>query len=305
MDPDKKNFLLVLSGPTAVGKTDLSITLARHFNTEIISADSRQFFKELNIGVAKPSQEQLHAVPHHFVDFISIEDNYDAATFEKEALQVLQELFESKKIVIVTGGSGLYLDALCKGFDEIPKTEPGIREELNKVFTEKGLTYIQELLKENDPDYYDRVDLNNSQRIIRALEVSISSGRPYSSYRKSSLKERNFNVIHIGIYRQREELYKRINDRVDQMIQSGLEAEARALLPYSKLNALQTVGYRELFDYFNGLVSLETAKEAIKQNTRRYAKRQMTWFRKNPEIVWFLPEELEKIIRFVEEKLND
>jgi tRNA dimethylallyltransferase len=294
-----KKFLLVLLGPTAVGKTDLSIEIAKHFQTSIISADSRQFFKEMNIGTAKPTKEQLEAVPHFFIDFLSIHENFDAFLFEEQALALLNKLFETNKIVIVSGGSGLYIDALCKGLDDLPEPKAGLREELIQLHQQKGLSHLQELLLEKDPEYYGQVDLKNPQRLIRALEVCITTGKPFSSFRKRVPRTRGFKIIYIGLSRQREELYQRINQRVDAMIEEGLLEEVEGLKDFGHLNALQTVGYREFFEYFNGTSDLEATIEKVKQNTRRYAKRQLTWFRKNPETKWFHPEEKNQIIEFV------
>jgi tRNA dimethylallyltransferase len=294
-----KKFLLVLLGPTAVGKTDLSIEIAKHFHTSIISADSRQFFKEMNIGTAKPTKEQLEAVPHFFIDFLSIHENFDAFLFEEQALALLNKLFETNKIVIVSGGSGLYIDALCKGLDDLPEPKAGLREELIQLHQQKGLSHLQELLLEKDPEYYGQVDLKNPQRLIRALEVCITTGKPFSSFRKRVPRTRGFKIIYIGLSRQREELYQRINQRVDAMIEEGLLEEVEGLKDFGHLNALQTVGYREFFEYFNGTSDLEATIEKVKQNTRRYAKRQLTWFRKNPETKWFHPEEKNQIIEFV------
>ena len=303
----KKKTLIVILGPTAVGKTDLSIQLAQKLETVIISADSRQFYKELNIGTAKPSPEQLKAVKHYFVDFISITEDYDAATFEQKAVETIHDLFQTKDAVILTGGSGLYINAICKGFDALPPSDPEIRNELNKQYQIKGLEYLNNMLLQKDPEYYNEVDLHNPQRVIRALEVCLSSGKKYSSFRTQRAKERNFNILWIGLSRNREELYSRINYRVDEMVKAGLIEEARTLLPFKKYNALQTVGYNELMEYFDGNIHLDTAIELIKQNTRRYAKRQLTWFRKNKEIHWFHPEEKNKIYEFIQlhlEKVN-
>ncbi|MBA3900340.1 MAG: tRNA (adenosine(37)-N6)-dimethylallyltransferase MiaA [Bacteroidetes bacterium] len=291
--------LLVILGPTAVGKTALSIQLARHYGTSILSADSRQFFKEMNIGTAKPNKTELASVAHYFVDFLSIHDSYDAATFETEALTILEKLFKEKDLVILSGGSGMYADALCKGFDEMPETNPAIRENLNNLYKEKGIRHLQELLEKHDPVYYRQVDLNNPQRIIRGLEVFFSTNKPFSDFRKKGIKARPFKIIYIGLSRDKEELYQRINLRVENMMNQGLLEEVKGLLPYFHLNALQTVGYREFFDYFQAKANMETVVEKIAQNTRRYAKRQMTWFRKNKEIKWFHPDAGQEIIQYV------
>lgn len=297
-------FLIVIAGPTAVGKTALSIEIAREFNTEIISADSRQFFREMSIGTAKPSQEELKYVTHHFINSHSIKKEYNVGKYEREALDLLDNLFKKKEVVILTGGSGLYIDAVCKGFDNLPEVSIDIRENLNNIFKEKGIEELQAMLKEHDPEYYKTVDLSNPQRIIRALEVSISTGLPYSSFRKKETKQRTFNIIMIGLELPREELYERINARVDEMIKQGLMEEVKNLIEYKAHNALQTVGYKELFDHFSGKLELKDAIELIKQNTRNYAKRQLTWFRKDKEIKWFHPDEKKEIIEYIKKKLE-
>ena len=283
-----KNLVVIL-GPTASGKTELAIRVAKWLGTEVISADSRQFFRELSIGTAKPSPGQLSAVPHHFIGHISVKDNYNIAQFEKDALSRLEKLFESHTNVVMCGGSGLYIDAVCRGVDEQPEHDPQIRKSLMRHYKEKGLQYLQTELQKLDPEYYARVDLSNPQRLLRALEVCIMTGKPYSSFRTGRVKERPFRTVKLGLAVPREVLIDRINRRVDTMMADGLLAEAKAMLPLRHLNALNTVGYKELFDYFDGKITLDEAVEQIKVNTRRYAKRQMTWFRKDQEVKWIDP----------------
>jgi tRNA dimethylallyltransferase len=283
--PHKK--LIVIAGPTAVGKTAAAIQLARRFNTVIISADSRQFYREMSIGTAKPTTEELAAARHYFINSHAITESFTVADFEKQSLELLDELFKTNDIVILVGGSGLYIKAICEGFDAIPAVAPEIRENLNSEFADKGITYLQEKLKLADPEYYKQVDIQNPQRVIRALEVFEGTGRPFSSYRLAGINKRPFNIIKIGLNLPRDVLYERINQRVDNMVHQGLANEVKSLLPYRHLNALNTVGYSELFDYFDGKSDLNSAIESIKQNTRRFAKRQLTWFRKDKEINWF------------------
>jgi tRNA dimethylallyltransferase len=275
----KEKKLIIIAGPTAVGKTSFSIPLAKHFQTEIISADSRQFYKELQIGTAKPTLNEQQGVKHHFLDFIHVEQDYSAGQFEKEAIAILKNKFKEKDEMIVCGGSGLFIRALCEGFDDLGELNPVVRENLNKDLKNKGISYLLELLKEKDPHFYTIVDKNNPRRVLRALEVYFNTGRPYSEQRTSVKENRFFKTIYILLERPREILYERINKRVDEMIELGLEEEARTLLPYKQCNSLQTVGYREFFAYFNGEISKSECIEKIKQNTRHYAKRQLTWFR--------------------------
>ncbi|MDM1046230.1 tRNA (adenosine(37)-N6)-dimethylallyltransferase MiaA [Myroides sp. 1354] len=285
--PDNTHYLLVVIGPTAIGKTALAIQLAQHFQCEIISCDSRQFFKEMTLGTAVPSPEELAAVPHHFIQHISIQDSYSVGDFERDAIAHLDRLFEKNKVQVMVGGSGLYVNAILEGLDEFPDIDPRIREELNQTLEEKGLPYLQAQLKELDPVHYEKVALDNPQRVTRALEVSIGTGQPYSSFLAKKKVKRNFVPIVIGLEAPREMMYERINKRVDLMLQGGLLEEVKALLPYQELNALQTVGYRELFHYFNGEGTLEEAIEEIKKNTRRFAKRQITWFKRTPNATWY------------------
>ncbi|RZA01398.1 MAG: tRNA (adenosine(37)-N6)-dimethylallyltransferase MiaA [Sphingobacteriaceae bacterium] len=279
--------LIVIAGPTAIGKTAAAIQLAQHFNTVILSADSRQFFKEMSIGTAKPNAEELAAAPHYFINSHSISEAFSVGDFEKQGLELLDELFKAHDIIIMVGGSGLYVKAICEGFDHIPDADDGVREKLNAELEEKGLAHLQEKLKQADPDYYNEVDINNPQRVIRALEVFESTGKPFSSYRVANTNTRPFNIIKIALDMPRELLYSRINRRVDIMMEQGLLDEVKSLLPYRHLNALNTVGYSEVFDYLDGKVDLDTAIDKIKQNTRRFAKRQLTWFRKDKDFHWF------------------
>lgn len=282
-----KNYLIVIVGPTAIGKTALAIDIAKYFKSDIISCDSRQFYKEMTIGTAVPSKEELMAVKHHFIQNKSIFEPYSVGDFEREALQKLDELFLKNPVQVMVGGSGLYVNAVIKGFDDFPDIDPQIREQLNSDLKEKGLFYLQEKLKQLDPVQYEKIALNNPQRVTRALEVCIGTGKPYSSFLNQKQNERNFVPIVIGLETDREKMYDRINKRVDLMLQNGLLEEAKSLYPYKEINALQTVGYRELFSYFDGEYTLDFAIEEIKKNTRRFAKRQITWFKRTENIQWF------------------
>lgn len=284
-----KKTLIVIAGPTAIGKTAAAIELAQVLNTEIISADSRQFFKEMSIGTAKPSAEELAAAPHHFIDSHSITEDINVGSFEQQGLALLEELFKTHDSVVMVGGSGLYIKAICEGFDELPDIKASVRDLLNQELIENGIQYLQEKLKVADPVYYERVDLQNPQRLIRALEVFESTGRPYSTFRKADLKPRPFDMLKIALNMPRERLYDRINLRVDMMMNDGLLKEVESLLPYRSLNALNTVGYSELFDYLDGHGTLEQAVDLIKQHTRNFAKRQITWFKKDPGFHWLEP----------------
>ncbi len=290
----RKPLLICVVGPTAIGKTALSISLAKAFSTEIISADSRQFFKEMSIGTAVPSTDELDAVPHHFIHSKSIFDDYSVGDFESEAIDLITLKFnpvepDQQKLstLILVGGSGLYVDAVVKGLDEFPEVPIEIREKLNSDLRVFGITKLQEKLRQVDEAYFSKIDIHNPHRIIRALEIYVATGRPYSSFLNKNSVTRNFETIFIGLTAQRETIYNRINARVDQMIDSGLVDEARVLYGNRERNALQTVGYRELFAYFDGIISKEEAVLEIKKNTRRFAKRQQTWFKKNPAIHWF------------------
>tara|TARA_Y100000815_G_scaffold271964_1_gene299754 strand:- start:1282 stop:2190 length:909 start_codon:yes stop_codon:yes gene_type:complete len=299
------NYLITVVGPTAIGKTALGIRLANYFNTEVISADSRQFFKEMSIGTAVPSKEELTMAKHHFIQNISIHDKYNVGMFERESITKLNELFEQKQAVVMVGGSGLYVDAVIKGLDDFPPVKPDIRANLTEKLNTDGIESLQQLLKNLDPDHYSNIDLNNTQRLIRALEVCLSSGKSYSSFLAKNNTTRNFKTIKIGLHAEREIIYDRINKRVDIMMQNGLEAEARSLFELKELNALQTVGYRELFEYFEGKLSQEEAIAEIKKNTRRFAKRQLTWFRRDQTINWFDYETpSEEIIEMIKEKTS-
>jgi len=283
----KTNILISVVGPTAIGKTALSIKLAKAFNTEIISADSRQFYKEIPIGTAAPSKKELAAAPHHFIHNRSIEDDYSVGDFERDAIEKLKDLFKKHNIIILVGGSGLYIKSLIEGLDNFPEIDPEIREQLNEKLESEGLEPLKIQLKELDPEYYKEIDVNNPHRVIRALEVCLGSGETFSSFLKQQKPIRNFKTISIGLTAPREEIYERINLRADTMMDKGLLEEAQELYPKRRLNALNTVGYKELFSFFEGRIDLETAVEEIKKNSRRYAKRQLTWFRKNEETKWF------------------
>ena len=296
-----KNILIVLLGPTGVGKTDISIDLATRFSCEIISADSRQFFREMRIGTAVPTDIQLNTVNHHFLQFLSVKDYYSSSLFEKDVLALLPKLFLKNNIALMTGGSGMYIDAVCYGIDDIPDVDPFVREKYISKYKEEGIESLRAALKLLDPEHYARVDLKNYKRIIRALEICETAGRPYSSFLKKQKRERDFRIILIGLERNREDLYSRINQRVDEMVKSGLEQEARQLYDFRNLNAMNSVGYREFFDFFDGNITREKAIELIKRNSRRYAKRQMTWWGKNEEIKWFSPEKVDEIVEFIEE----
>jgi len=289
--------LIIIAGPTAIGKTALAISLAQHFKTEIISADSRQFYREMNIGTAKPSEEELKAVKHHLINSHSILDHFNAGDFEKESIELINKLFLDHDQVIMAGGSGLFINAVSHGFDQLPVATEEIRNHINKVLEEKGIEYLQEWLKKVDPIYFEEVDLFNPQRIIRALEVFESSGKTFSSLRTNIKKQRPFNIVKIGLNTDRDKLYDRINIRVDQMVKDGLFEEVESLKSYRHLNPLNTVGYSEILDFLDGSITREEAIEKIKQNTRRFAKRQITWFRKSEDIKWFRPDESELIIQ--------
>lgn len=278
--------LIVISGPTAVGKTSLAINLANEINTEIISADSRQFYKELNIGVARPSQKELNSIKHHFIGHISIQDNYNAGEYEAEAIEKINSLFQKYEKLVITGGSGMYIDAITKGMDNLPNVDKSIREELNELFKDNGITPLQEELMEKDIEYYNIVDKQNHIRLIRALEIIRQTGKTFTSFRTNPKKKRDFKIKKFVLIRDREELIQRINQRVDIMVEEGLIEEASELYPFRDLNALNTVGYKELFKYFDKKISLKEAIEEIKINTRKYAKRQVTWFRKDIDYKW-------------------
>ena len=294
--------LVVLVGPTGIGKTSMGIKIADHFQTEIVSADSRQLFREMEIGTAVPSPSERAAIKHHFIQTHSIHTNYNASRFENEAIELIEKLFKKHDTVIMVGGSMLYIDAVCNGIDRMPDADLEIRTQLKKQLKEDGIESLRLQLKTLDPDYYSQVDLKNPNRIVHALEICLTTGRPYSSFRKNTKKERPFSIVKIGLDCDRNLLHQRINKRVDEMIKLGLENEARQLYRFKNNTALNTVGYRELFAYFDNEISIERATELIKRNTRRYARKQLTWFRKDEEMNWFEPSQGNEIIRFIDEK---
>lgn len=292
--------VIIICGPTAVGKTAVAISLAKHFNTEIISADSRQCFKELNIGVARPSEDELREVPHHFIATHSINENVNAVIFEQYALQKVDVLFQNHDYVIMVGGTGLYIRAFCEGLDEIPSVDDSIRKKIAENYEVNGLLWLQDEVKKKDPKFFAAGEIQNPQRMMRALEVIESTGKSIFDFRKNEKPKRNFKISKIGLELPKDELHSNINTRVDKMVEQGLIEEARSLILYRHLNALQTVGYSEIFEYIDGRTSLDKAIEDIKTNTRQYAKRQLTWFRKDKEIKWFLPKQLDQMIAYAE-----
>lgn len=295
MGMKRAKTVIVVAGPTAVGKTAVAIELAKEWGTEIISADSRQCYRELNIGVARPSPEELAAAPHHFIASHSIHEKVTAATFEQYALEKANELFRTKDVLVMVGGTGLYIKSFCEGMDEVPDVPEAIRNDIIEQYYQYGLNWLQDEVRGADPRFYEIGEIQNPQRLMRALEVVRATGYSILHYRKGTKSIRPFRVVKLALTLPKDELHHRINERVEQMMEHGLFDEVRSLIPYQHLNALQTVGYKELFDYFKGLVSLEEAVGAIKKNTRQYAKRQMTWFRKDAEYTWFAPGELLKI----------
>jgi len=297
-------YLIVILGPTAVGKTRTAIEVARSINTEIISCDSRQIYRELKIGTAVPSESELAEVKHHFIQNKSIYDYYNASMFEFEVMDLLDTLYGKYKHVLMVGGSGLYINAVCYGIDDLPAVDPGLRKELLEKYETEGIESIRKQLKFLDPGYYAKVDLKNHKRILKAIEVCLMTGRPYSSFLKNSKKERPFKILKVGLSVNREELYERINNRVDRMIENGLQKEARQYYKDRHLNALNTVGFKELFDYFDNRITLEEAVRLIKRNTRNYARKQLTWFKKQKDITWFSPDEISKITDFITLKCN-
>ena len=299
MNMNTKTLIIVL-GPTAIGKTSLSIQLAKHFNTEIISADSRQFYKELLIGAAPPSAKELSEVKHHFIQHLSVSQDYNVGKFEEDAIVKIEELFTKNDKVIVVGGSGLYIDAICKGFDKMPETPSEIREEVISLYKKNGIDFLQNEVQQKDPFFYNEVDRNNPQRLLRALEVMYSTNKTFSSFRNKKDKKRNFKIIKIGLETDRELLYNRINQRVDIMMENGLLQEVKSLTHFKNKNSLQTVGYKELFEHLEGKITLEETLNKIKQNSRRFAKRQITWFKKNNSTTYFSAENLDEIIEFIE-----
>ena len=301
----KQKTLLVILGPTASGKTDVSIRMAEQFGTEIISADSRQFYREISIGTAAPTVNQLAAVKHHFIGSLSLSDDYNISRFELDVLTLLEEKFRKLNMMIMCGGSGLYIDAVCKGIDQLPDPDPDLRKSLQEQWQQQGIGALQKQLERLDPEYYAQVDRQNHKRLMRAIEVCLQTGKKYSELRLNKSQKRNFNILKIGLQLPREELFERINRRTDIMMENGWLEEAKKVLPFRKQNALNTVGYKELFAYLDGKLSLEEAVEKIKTNTRRYAKRQLTWFRKDRAIHWFSPGDEEEILQFVKDSLKD
>ncbi len=297
------NTLIVIIGPTAIGKTSLGISLAKHFKCEIVSADSRQFYKEMSIGTAVPTPEELSQAKHHFIQHKSIKDTYTVGDFEKDALDTLDILFANNKYAILVGGSGLYVDTITKGLDHFPEANPEIRKKLQEEYEQHGIKALQDQLKELDPVHYNKADVQNPHRVMRALEVCLSSGKPYSSFLTSPKKKRPFNILKVGLTADREIIYDRINLRVDLMMQEGLLNEAKSLYPHKSLNALNTVGYKEIFKHFDNTWDLDFAVSEIKKNTRRFAKRQLTWFRKDQEITWFdYQDDIQNIIDYINKK---
>ena len=305
------NYLITIVGPTAIGKTSLSIALAKYFKCDIVSCDSRQFFKEMQIGTAVPSQNELNQIPHHFIQNKSIFENYTVGDFEKEAIAKLDQLFSKNRVQIMIGGSGLYVDAVLKGFDEFPEIEKSVRDEIQNQYDQNGILFLQQKLKELDLHYYNKIKtenpqtMQNPQRMMRFVEVCIGAGKPYSSFLNKEKNQRNFTPIIIGLEAERNIIYDRINQRVDLMIEEGFLKEAKNLYPNKNLNALQTVGYRELFQFFDDEISLKFAIEEIKKNTRRFSKRQLTWFKKTENLTWFdFETDLHKIIDSINLNIN-
>jgi tRNA dimethylallyltransferase len=296
--PDQKT-VIIIAGPTAVGKTSVAIQLAKHFHTEIISADSRQCYKEMNIGVARPSLQEQSEVPHHFIASHSIHEKVDAVVFEKYALDKLSELFQKHDVVVMVGGTGLYIKAFCQGMDEMPEVPEAIRQTIIENYELKGIEWLQQQLKENDPEFYAKGEIKNPQRMMRALEIKDATGQSILELRSGNKTQRDFNIIKLGLELPKEELHRNIHTRFDKMIEAGLVEEVKALLPFKKMNALQTVGYTEIVEYLDGTISLEKAIENIKTNTRQYAKRQMTWFKKDMDMRWFHPLDTERMIHSV------
>lgn len=297
------NSLLILLGPTGVGKTELSLRIAEHFHAPILSSDSRQLYKDLPIGTAAPTAAQMKRVKHYLVGTLSLTDYYSASQFEEEILALLDELYASNPVAVLTGGSMMYIDAVCKGIDEIPTVTSEIRQSVYAEYEQKGLAPFLDELKKADPVHYEEVDRNNYKRVLHAIEICRQTGQPYSSFRTNIRKERPFQIIKIGLTRDREELCERINRRVDQMMADGLLEEARKVYPYRHLNALNTVGYKELFKYFDGEWPLDLAVEKIKRNSRVYARKQMTWFKRDPEIRWFSPEQETAILSYIRSEM--
>ena len=299
-----KKHLIVIVGPTAIGKTSMAIEVAKYFNTEILSSDSRQFYKEMNIGTAVPSKEELSAVKHHFIQHLSVHQAYSVGEFERDAISFINEFFKTHDTLVMVGGSGLYEKAVTQGLDEFPEVDPGIRKQLNDKLDLMGLTELQEELKEADPAYYQEIDIENPHRIIRALEIIRGTGKPFSSFLSKNTKKRDFETIKIGLTLERSKIYDRINRRVDIMMEDGLLDEVKDLYDLKGLNALNTVGYSELFNYLDEVWELDFAVAEIKKNTRRFAKRQLTWYRKDEHLTWFNPKEKKEVIEFIENQIN-
>ncbi|NLE34940.1 MAG: tRNA (adenosine(37)-N6)-dimethylallyltransferase MiaA [Bacteroidales bacterium] len=300
-----KHTLIVLPGPTAVGKTELAIELARRHGCDIISCDSRQFYHEMKIGTAAPDEQQLAQVKHHFIGFLSVTDYYSVSLFERDVTGLMPSLFAENPVMVMTGGSMLYMDAICRGMDDIPDTDPAVRQRYAEMYTRDGIAGLRIALKMVDPEYYARVDLHNPRRILRALEITESTGRPYSSFLTAPVRERNFRIIKAGLTRERGELYRRIDTRIDRMISEGLEEEARSLMKYRGLNALNTVGYREMFRWFDGEITREEAIMLIRRNTRRYARKQLTWWDRDSDISWFDASQKENMFSWIESQLKE
>lgn len=301
------NTLIVITGPTAVGKTALCLGIAKHYDIPIINADSRQIYRDMRIGTASPTESQLAEVKHFLVGKLNLTDYYSASMFEQDVLEILKQQFSeptSKNIALLTGGSMMYIDAVCNGIDDIPTIDDEVRENLKKRLEQEGLERLCEELRLLDPEYYNIVDKKNTRRVIHGLEICYQTGKTYTSFRKRDKKERPFNIIKIALNREREELYCRINKRVDQMIEEGFIDEARALYGQRELNSLNTVGYKELFDHFDGIYSLEETIERIKGNTRRYARKQLTWFKRDPEVKWFHPDNVDEIINYISQQIG-
>ena len=297
---NSEKVIILIQGPTGIGKTSLSIKLANHFNTEIISCDSRQFYKELKIGTSPPSIEELQKIKHHFIQNISINDSYNVSKFEIDANKKINELFKIYNKIIVVGGSGLYANALCNGIDDIPAISENTRDKIQELYQNKGIEYLRDILYKKDKMYFNSVDLQNPRRIIRALEVIYETNKTFSYFRKNTTKKRDYKIIKIGLKIDRDCLYERINNRVDLMIKIGLINEVKSLMKHKNKNALKTIGYNEIFDHIEGKLSLDKAIEEIKKNSRRFAKRQITWLKRDNEIKYFHPKNTDKIIKFIE-----
>jgi tRNA dimethylallyltransferase len=298
------NTLISIVGPTGIGKTDLGISIAKKLSTEIISADSRQFYKELKIGTAMPDEKQLLEIKHHFIGHLSIHDYYNASIFEFGVIELLEKLFKQKEQVLMVGGSGMYIDAVCKGIDDLPEIDQEIRASLHAKFEKEGIESLRFELKRLDPEYYSIVDLRNPKRILKGLEICLMTGKTYTSFRTSEKKERDFRILKIGLNMDRKKLYQRIDKRVDKMFEAGLLEEAKNFYPFRNLNALKTVGYKELFEHFDGMYDLDKAIELIKRNSRHYAKRQLTWFGRDKEIEWFEVSDKDKIMEYIYASLD-